>query len=277
MQSTSNQSSAGRGDKDSQVFELAEMLGFAAKGVVYVLIGVLSLQVALGRRGDTEGSSGALASVTDEPFGNVILVLLAIGLASYALWRLASSILDVEGVGDYAKGIVKRIGYFVGGMTYGALTFVAVKLVVSGGGGSGGESREDWTATLLANEGGTWLLGLIGIAIIGVGVHQLYKGFTSSVLELYRTEQMSRRNRIWAERSARIGHSARGITFGIIGVFVIRAALQSDPSETRGLGGALAELASQPYGPWLLGFVAAGLLCYGLYCFFRARNCRFHI
>ncbi len=253
------------------------MLGFAAKGVVYVLIGVLSLQVALGRRGDTEGSSGALASVTDEPFGNVILVLLAIGLASYALWRLASSILDVEGVGNDAKGIVKRIGYFVGGMTYGALTFVAVKLVVSGGGGSGGESREDWTATLLANEGGTWLLGLIGIAIIGVGVHQLYKGFTSSVLELYRTEQMSRRNRIWAERSARIGHSARGITFSIIGVFVIRAALQSDPSETRGLGGALGELASQPYGPWLLGFVAAGLVCYGLYCFFRARNCRFHI
>jgi hypothetical protein len=135
------------------------------------LIGVLALQSALGQGGDTEGSQGAVASIADEPFGVVILVMLAIGLAAYVLWRLATAILDTENAGSSAGGIAKRVGYFVSALSYGALTVLAVQLA-SGGMSSDGQSREEWTARLMSTEAGTWLLGLIGIAIVVTGLQQ---------------------------------------------------------------------------------------------------------
>jgi hypothetical protein len=269
-------SSFGRAGGRSEIIDTAARLGFAAKGVVYTLIGALALQSALGQGGDTEGSQGAVASIADEPFGVVILVMLAIGLAAYVLWRLATAILDTENAGSSAGGIAKRVGYFVSALSYGALTVLAVQLA-SGGMSSDGQSREEWTARLMSTEAGTWLLGLIGIAIVVTGLHQLYRGLGSTYMDRYNAEGMSASNRTWVKRAGRIGHAARGITFGIIGVLLIHAALQHDPSEAVGVGGALAALAAQPYGRWLLGVVAAGFVSYGIYCFFRVPYRRFEL
>lgn len=268
-------SSLGR-DGRSGLIDTAARLGFAAKGVVYTLIGILALHSALGRGGEAEGSQGAVASIADEPYGVVILVLLAIGLAAYVLWRLATSILDTENIGTSVGGMAKRVGYFVSAISYGALTVLAIQLA-AGGMSSGGNSREEWTARLMSTEAGTWLLGLIGAAIILTGLHQLYKGVGSAYMDRYNTEGMSASNRTWAKRAGRIGHAARGITFGIIGGLLIRAALENDPSEAVGVGGAFATLAAQPYGKWLLGIVAAGFIAYGIYCFFRVRYRRFEL
>ena len=256
--------------------DVAARMGYAAKGVVYTLIGLLALQSALGQGGQTEGSRGAVESVADEPFGVIILVLLAIGLAAYVLWRLATAILDVENVGNSAGGILKRIGYFISAVSYGALTVVAIRLA-AGGVTSNGQSREAWTARLLSSEAGAWLLGLIGLAIVLVGIHQIYKGVGSAYMGRYNLAGMSASNRVWAKRAGRIGHAARGVTFGIIGLLLIRAAIESDPSDAEGVGGAFATLAAQPYGKWLLAAVAAGFVSYGIYCFFRIRYRRFEL
>lgn len=252
-------------------------IGFAAKGVVYILIGVLAIQVALGRRGETEGSQGALSSLADEPFSQVILILLAIGLAAYVLWRLATSILDVDGVGSGAVGILKRIGYFVSALSYGALTVLAIQLAAGRPEGQNGDSREEWTARLMATDGGTWIVGLVGVAIVAVGAYQIYRGVRAAYMNRYDAEGMSASERIWAKRAGRVGHAARGVTFGIVGVLLIRAAIESDPDDAEGIGGALAALAAQPYGRWLLGIVAVGFVSYGIYCFFRARYRRFEL
>ena len=276
MDAVRSVSSFGREGGRSEIIDTAARLGFAAKGVVYTLVGVLALQSALGKGGDTEGSRGALVSIADEPFGVVILVLLAIGLSAYVLWRLATALLDTENAGTSARGIAKRVGYFVSALSYGALTVLAVHLA-AGGMRSNGQSRQEWTARLMSTEAGTWLLGLIGVAIVVTGLHQLYKGLGTAYMDRYNSEGMSASNRTWAKRAGRIGHAARGITFGIIGVLLIRGALQHDPNEAVGVGGALATLAAQPYGKWLLGLVAAGFVAYGIYCFFRVRYRRFEL
>lgn len=277
MDAIGGMSSVGGAGGRSDIVDVAARIGFAAKGVVYTLIGVLALRSALGRGGQTEGSRGAVESLADEPFAVVILVLLAIGLAAYVLWRLATAILDVEHVGNDAGGILKRIGYFFSALSYGALTVLTVRLAAGGASSSNGQSREEWTARLLSTEAGTWLLGLIGLTIVLVGIHQIYKGLGSAFMARYNVEGMSASNKVWAKRAGRIGHAARGITFGIIGILLIRAAMEHDPSDAEGVGGALATLAAQPYGKWLLAVVAAGFVSYGIYCFFRVRYRRFEL
>lgn len=264
-------------NEKSDMIDLFALMGFVAKGIVYVLIGLLAIQVALGRRGDTEGSQGAIASLSEQPFGFVLLLLLAIGLAAYVLWRLATSILDTERVGSDASGIAKRIGYFVSALSYAALTVLAIQLAAGNSDGEGGDTRQEWTARLMSSEIGTWVVGFIGLTILGVGIYQIYKGLSGSFMKRYSLEKMRDVNRKWANRTGRIGLPARGVVFGIIGYLVIRAAIETDPNDAQGIGGALDTLAEQPFGPWLLGLVAVGFVAYAGYCFIRARYRRFEL
>lgn len=250
--------------------EMLARFGYAAKGVVYMIVGILAFQAASGSGGQTTGSEGALRAVAGQPFGQVLLWLIGIGLIGYALWRFIQAGLDPDRKGTDASGIASRVGYAVSGVIHGGLAFYAFQLASGNGGGSGG-GTQDMTAKVLANPFGTWLVGLAGVAVIAYGLKSAYRAYTRRYRDKMAFGRLDARARTWVDRAGRLGLSARAVVFALIGVFLIRAALQSDASEARGLEGALDTLAAQPYGPWLLGLVAIGLACYGFYSLVEAR------
>lgn len=249
--------------------------GFAAKGLVYALVGYLALQAAIGSGGKTTDSSGALRTLLTQPFGQILLGVVAVGLFGYALWRLVQAFCDPSGKEADAKRIAKRIGYAASGIAYGALGVAAVQMAVGLGGGSsrgGGDgAAQDWTARFLAQPFGPWLVGLAGLFIIGLGINFLYIAWSCAFEKKLALGEMSDSARKWTLLAGRAGHAARGVVFLLIGAFLIQAARQSDPKEAHGLSGALHTLGQQSYGPWLLGIVAAGLIGYGLFMLFSAR------
>jgi hypothetical protein len=264
MQKPSVQKNANRG------IYLAARAGYMAKGVVYAIIGVLAFQTAIGDGGQTSGSSGALRQIVDEPFGRILLVLVGIGLVGYSIWRFAQAGLDPDNKGTDTGGIVQRLGYAVSGFIYGSLAFTAFGLVIGNGGG-GGSSTQSLTARLMQQPFGQWLVGIVGAAVIGFGLAQIYKGITAEFRKKFAVHEMSNTEETWATRAGRIGLFARGIVLAMVGGFFVQAAYFAQPDEARGFGGALAELLTQPFGPWLLGIVALGLIAYGIYMWVLAR------
>jgi uncharacterized protein DUF1206 len=256
--------------KASPWIERLARAGYVSYGVVYVLVGVLAMQAAFGGGGKTTGQEGALRQVMLAPLGRVLLVLVAAGLLAYAAWRLFQGILDPENEGTDAKGIVKRFDHVLNGLFHAALAFSAGRLALGSGSGGGG-SPDDWTARLMAQPFGRWLAVVAGAVIVGAGLYQLYKAYRADFRDELKTGEMSAREKKWTTRSGRLGYAARGVVFGVIGVFLVQAALQTDPDEARGLGGALETLARQPLGPYILGAVAIGLVAYGVFMFVTAR------
>src|SRR6056297_2188263 len=163
----------------SDTVEKLARFGYAVKGVVYGLIGVLAIMAAFGSGGQTSGSRGVLDTIAGGPFGQVLLGLIAIGLFGYALWRFVQSIVDPDNKGTDAEGLVKRTGYFISGVIYAGLGIAAVRLLLGSGGG-GGSNADSRTATLMEQPFGLWLVGLVGAITIGVGLYQLYKAYNAS-------------------------------------------------------------------------------------------------
>jgi hypothetical protein len=245
--------------------------GYAVKGVVYFLVGLLAIQAAIGVGGETTGTEGALKMINRQPFGQVLLLLTAIGLFGYALWRVIQAWLDPDhNDSNSAKHIVQRIGYFVSALTYAFLGWEAVRLLMGAVGG-GEDGTEHWTRQLMAQPFGPWLVGLVGLIIVGVGLFQIYYGLAAKFRDELKLHQMSSAEQTWAMRSGRAGYSARGLIYAIIGGFLIWAALESKPENAAGLGEALDEVAQQPYGGLLLALVAIGFMAYGFFAFVQAR------
>jgi hypothetical protein len=244
-------------------------LGYATKGAVYVTVGALALAVAIGAGGQTTDPSGALETIGDQPFGLILLVLITVGLAGYAFWRLFQAVKDPDREGSNAGGIAKRVGHAVAALAYFGLALSAGQLVVASG--SGGGSPEDWTAYLLSQPLGQVLVIGVGVAVVGYSLTQLYQAYASQFREYFKLGEMSAREDTWVTRIGRFGFAARGVVFAIVGIFLIQAGLRIDPSEATGLGGALKDLLGQPFGPWLLALVAFGLIAYGLFMIAMAR------
>jgi uncharacterized protein DUF1206 len=243
--------------------------GLVAKGASYAIVAVLAIELAVGHGGQATSRQGALHALAGESFGKVVLGLLVAGFAAYAIWRFVEA---WAAPGDDAKKWVKRLGSVGRGLIYAGLAFSAAKILAgAGGGGSQNAKAHQTTATLLSLPAGTWLVGVGGAIAIGVGLWNFYRGISGKFEDKWRTGEMSPAARRWGGRAGTVGHVARAVVFGLIGVFVIKAALDYDPKEAIGLDGALQKLAAAAYGPWLLGLTAAGLLAYGLYCLVDAR------
>ncbi|MBV9893924.1 MAG: DUF1206 domain-containing protein [Chloroflexi bacterium] len=247
-------------------------LGYAAIGLVYVLIGVLAVQAAVGQGGDTTDPAGALGHVIQAPFGRLLLAVVAIGLVGYALWRMLQATLDTERQGTQLKGIVARCGYAIAAFTYAGLALSAVAMLTSGAAQPGeDQSAQDRTAWLLSQPYGAWVVVLAGLAFIGVGLNQFVLAWRGTLDRQLQTRDMDVRLREIVSVAARLGNTARGIAFGLIGAFLVLAGVQARPDEARGLGGALNSLAQQPFGPWLVGLVGLGLIGYGVHMLVAAR------
>lgn len=246
-------------------------LGYAAKGVVYLIIGGIAARAAFGSGERVQGSQGALQTILEQPFGRFLLALVALGLAGYALWRFVQAGLDPEHGGRTdGGGAAKRVGYAISGVIHAGLALAAARMVMGRGGG-GGDRTADWTATLMRQPAGRWLVAAVGLGIMAYGAYALYRAYQVKLSERLDLSRMSPAARTWAVRSGRAGIAARGVVFAIMGFFLLRAALRSNPGEARGLDGALQALQQQSYGPWLLGLVAIGLVGYGIYQLVEAR------
>jgi uncharacterized membrane protein YidH (DUF202 family) len=249
--------------------------GLVAKGVSFGIVAALALGVALGGGGKTTSRQGALQTLAGDTWGKLLLVLLAIGFAGYAIWRFVQAFATGERRGSEktaAKKWGKRAGYVGRGVIYAGLTLTTIKILAgSGAGQSQDQKARKTTATALNWPDGRWIVGIAGVCIVGAGLWNLYRGIAHKFEDKWRTSEMSSAERTWGGRAGVAGHAARAVVFGLIGVFITKAAIDYDPKTAIGLDGALRKLAHTTYGPWLLGLTAAGLLCYGLFCLVDAR------
>ena len=249
--------------------------GIAAKGVTFGIVAVLALLVAFGEsEGKVTDRQGALQTVAEKPFGKVLLVILAVGLGGYALWRFIEAVLGRKLESSEDESLAKRVGYFARGVLYAVLCVVTVLLATgSSGGASGGGGKEEDRATawVLDLPLGEWLVGLVGLGFLAAAGYNGYQAYSVKFREQLKLGEMSAAADRWATRIGIFGHAARAVVFGLIGVFLIRAAIQYDPKEAIGLDGALNKVARADYGVYLLGLVAAGLGAYGLFCLIQAR------
>jgi hypothetical protein len=240
-------------------------IGYVARGVLYIVVGILAVQVALGVGGETTDKKGAIAVIGSQPFGKVLLILVAIGLAGYALWGLVRALLDPLKRGTDPKGIAQRIGYVVSALAYASLLFPTIAFIRGGGSGGSSQASQDMTASLLSAPLGQWLVGIVGVIGMIGGLGQMYLAVSADFKKDLKTDEMSSTEVDIATKVGRFGSAARGVIFVLLGFFMVQAALQYNPQEAQGLDGALQTLAHQPYGPFLLGIVALGLVSFGIY------------
>jgi Domain of Unknown Function (DUF1206) len=257
---------AGERFVQTRTFEWLSRGGFVARGFVYAIVGVLALKLAIGEGGKLVNQQGAFQTVAHQPFGSVLLTALAIGLGCYALWRLVRA-----AIGHGPEGVdrgVDRLAAFASGIVYAGLCVIAVRLLL---GSTNTASPGKATGGVLGWPGGPWLVGLGGALFTGVALYQGYRAFTKDFLEDAKTEQMGPATRAWIGWIGSVGYLARMIVFGLVGVFLIKAAVEYDPQAAVGLDGALAKVVRQPAGPILLGLVAAGLIAFAIYSWSDAR------
>ncbi|MEL6579104.1 MAG: DUF1206 domain-containing protein [Cyanobacteria bacterium J06621_12] len=257
--------------------ETLARFGYAAKGFVYGAIAILALLTAFSVGGNTEasGTTGALQAIARQPFGKILLILIAIGLVGYVLWRLIQAIQDPGNKGTDAKGLFSRAGYLMSGLTYAGVAVNAALLAFGSSSSSGGgdSSKQDWTATVMQQPFGRWLVGLAGAVTIGIGFYRIYRAYKTKFRKKLNLTELNREREKWLVNISRLGIAARGVVFVMIGFFILQAAHQYDPQKVRGLDGALFTLTQQPFGKALLGLMALGLVCYSIYLLLQAR-CR---
>jgi hypothetical protein len=241
--------------------------GLVARGVVYVVIGVLSIKLAAGARGQTTGQRGALETIAHQPLGGALLLATAIGLGCYAAWRLIRAAIG-RGA-EQVDSAFDRVAGLTSGIAYAVLCFTAVEILAGAGGGAGSPKKA--TGGVLGWTAGPAIVVIAGAVLAGIGLYQGYKGFGRTFLETSNTERMGPAMKRAFTAFGIFGHIARMVVFGLIGYGVIKAALDYNPHQAVGLDGALNRLASASYGPILLGIVAAGLIGFGVYSIIDAR------
>jgi hypothetical protein len=246
---------------DSTKFKALAKMGYAARGVVYLVIGGLAVLAALGEGGQTTDSKGAIVEITQHSFGSILLTILIIGLFGYVIWRFVQAIKDTDNHGSSAKGLAVRGGLIASAISHAFLAIWALKLLL----GDSSESHKG--EQYLTTDIGQIITGLFGIAFVGAGLAHIYKGWTAR-FERYMSIPSDKNT--WARPLCRFGLISRGVVWCIVGWFFITSALSANTGEVKGIVDALELLRSSTYGDWLFGIVAAGLFAFGVYSLLEA-------
>lgn len=258
----------------SQLETLARV-GFAARGLVYILVGYAAFQASQGA-GRTQGSSDAIEDVGRMTGGPVLLTIVALGLLGYAAWRLVNAFMgsgDKEGGRD---GPVHRVGHAISGVIHLLLAFTASRLAIgSGGGGSGEDAQAQGAAEgAMALPGGEALVVIVGVALIAVGIGQLVEAVRAEFMRHIGASGQARKAVEWIGRA---GHLARGLVFAFAGYLLIQAGRESDAGGASGMGGVLERMLTLPGGDTLLLLIAIGLVMFGVFSLVMARYRRVSI
>jgi hypothetical protein len=236
-------------------------LGYTSKALIYAIVGSLAIAAAAGRGGRVTDTSGALRVMLGTPAGRFVLLILAVGLCGYALWRALDAIRDPDQHGTSFKGLVTRFGNGMRAVIYGALGIEAFKLF-QGLRGSSPRDAQIWTARIMAFPLGTWAVAIAGLIVAVYGVSEIIASFRGGYSRTLDLSPVPPHLRGGFEMISRFGIGARGVIIVVIGTLLVRAALQEDPSEAQGTRGSMLEIADLANGVWILGLVGAGLLAY---------------
>lgn len=246
-------------------------VGFAAKGVVYAVVGGLAAMLATGQGGRATGSGGALSTIGNSPFGSVALVIVAVGLVGYAVWRLVEAVEDPRGRGNDMKGFALRTSSAAKGLAYGYLGVEAALMLMRGMEKGSDDSRaQHWTAQVLAAPFGRAALMTAALALIAYGIYQLINALRAKLSRDLALGSIPSDTRRAVIAVSRFGIAARGVVFLLIGWFGVQAALQQTPQQARGVAGALRSVAGM-YGSVALAIIGIGLVAYGIYELVNAR------
>jgi hypothetical protein len=245
--------------------------GYAAKGIVYVVIGALAAKAAVGAGGATTDSRGALSVIHDGPMGTVALLAIGVGLLGYMAWRLVAAVTDAEGKGDEPTKLVVRAAQAARGVVYGALGVQALRQLRGAASGSQGQQARHWTGRLLDMPFGRALVVAVGLGVLGYAAYQVYRAFSDKARRHLALGEAGPTQATWIVRFGRFGIAARAVVFAMIGVFLLRAGMQKDSGEAGGIAQSLQALGGASYGKLVLGAVAFGLIAYGLYQLATAR------
>jgi hypothetical protein len=243
--------------------------GYAAKAVLYLTIGYLATRAGMGPGGRVTDTQGALRVVHDLSFGRVLLLLVAVGLLGYGLWRIVEAVLDPERRGTGWKGLTVRAGFLVRGLFHGGLGITAFRLALANRAGAGGDQARGWTARAFELPGGELVVWLAAIWIAGYGVYQFYRACSPRMRRHLRLAELPENFRTWVLGVSRFGIAARGVVFCLIGLFLTRAVLRHDATQAGGLRESLHTVAS--WGQWPFLVIAFGLMAYGVYELLNAR------
>jgi hypothetical protein len=253
--------------------------GLAARGAVYVVLGVLAAKAAFGHRGAVTDQQGAVQTIAHSPAGHIMLWVVGLGLVGFIVWRLAQAFLDIEHHGTDRKGLLKRTAAFISGVAYIGISSTALSIAAgrSGakGGAAGDQQAQDHTAWLMEQPFGRWLVGAVAVIIAGVALYQFYQAITAKFADKLRGGGLTADQETWVRRAGRWGHAARGVAFAVISWFIFQAAMDANAAEAGGMASALQTIAQQPQGKWLLAITGVGLALFGAYSLAEARYRRF--
>ncbi len=254
-------------------------VGIVAKGAVYAISAVLIFLSAINMGGETPSKRGVLDFLKNQPFGETLLIVMAVGLIFYSAWRFIQAFSDPEEIGEDAKGILKRTGLCISGLIYLGLAGLAVMQVLDAGnsGSNGGGASSAENADFLATLPGLVLMGLVGAVLAVVGIIRFVRAFKGDFQKKFDTHSMQddkRRRSI--KVTAKIGMSARGLILLIVSFFALKGAFTANPDEIKTTSDVFSFIHESAYGSWLLGIVAIGMMAYAIYMFLLSKYRKFN-
>jgi hypothetical protein len=249
-------------------FEKFARFGLVSKGIVYCLMGVLSVLAAFGLSREKGDKAEAFKVIYGQPFGQILLIVIGLGLLGYVMLRFFQAFKDIDNKGTDIKGIVDRLGYTLSAFLYLGIGVYALKLVFGDSGGGEGDSRKFVVSKVLEYPGGEYMVGIAGLIVIGMGIYQIIRGITGRFMKRVNLIRSNMRDTFKA--AGTIGYISRGIVLGIIGYFLLHAAWLSDPDEAQGTGAAF-EFLQNKVGSVMMAVVALGLIGYGFFAFVKGK------
>jgi len=261
----------GREVEQSDWLDRAARIGLVAYGLVYLLIGWLAVQLAVGDHSEDASPQGAMSELSQQPFGRVLVWAVAVGLVLLVVWRVVDAIWGHRELEGRAR-LGARLASAGKAVVYAVLAFTAFKVAVGSGSGDSDSKSKTMTAKVMDLPAGQWIVALVGVAIIGYAVAVAWRGWKEKFAENLETEGKLGYSGAGYLLLGKVGHIAKGIAFAIVGGLFVYAGVTHESGKSGGLDAALQKVLQQPFGPFLLGAVAAGIICYGLFCFAWARH-----
>jgi hypothetical protein len=250
----------------SPLMELLTRVGYGVRGLIYVTMGLLAVEVALGKGGALASPQGAIAAIGKQPAGLIFLYMVLLGLVSYALWGVVRAVYDPLHKGDDMKGLLARFGFLASAFGYAILVWPTYGYITGASKtASGSSGTQKFIGSIMSMPWGRWAIGVLGLAVLVGGLYQIYLGFKADFDRQFHSYALTREEAKVTTNIARFGTSARGVVFSVVGGLIALAAYQANPSQPIGMDTALATLMHQPYGIWILGIVALGLIAFGFY------------
>jgi len=261
---------AGKKAAFSPLMEALTRLGYGVRGLIYVTMGLLAVQVALGNGGALASPLGAIAEIGKQPAGMILLWVVLLGLVSYTLWGVVRALLDPLHKGNDMKGLMERGGFLVSAFGYAIMILPTFGYITGSSLASSGSQTQKLITSIMVTPWGRWAIGIIGLAVLAGGLYQIYLGFKAGFERQFQTYALSAKEVKLVTDIGRFGTVARGVVLAVVGGLISFGAYRANPSQPIGMDAALATLLHQPYGIWLLGIVAVGLIAFGFYSMLSA-------